>query len=359
MKEILRFELKKLINRRKTIITCIVLAVLCIGSFILIQATIGDAKGAAEKLSQYEGAMDDNPIFVEAEQKHKEIYENYVAKNKKMSASVEQQWQSLEYPMWLLNCNEIRKTRLAEIGFHADSLIVGDTIFYAFFEEFMATYCPFILGFLIVLLISPIFAQEYDQKMYGLVLSTKHGKKRIIIGKLLATIIIIILACVYTIILFGLIDFCMWGPGILDASFVLAGDNVFIYLFAPYNFRVWMYLLVQFGCLLLGSLGLGFFIFYVSSKCRNSLLTALISLTILCVPIMLFNLLGENEGLIPNVLRCSYSLIMGGRHLFSGYYPLYEASTITMPVVSFVLLCIGSILFVYGGFRNFRVFYKE
>lgn len=360
MKAIIYFELKKLISRRKAIVIGFILVILCVGSFVLIQATIGDAEGAAEKLKQYEGSVGDNPKLIEAKLKHQEIYETYVLNEKKMDATVEAEWQSVEYPMWLLNCDEIRKERLTEIGFKAESLIVGDTIFYAFFEEFIATYCPFIIGFLIVFLISPVFALEYDKRMQGLVLSTKHGKKQIVIGKLIAVIIIVMLVCLFTTMMFGILDFCVWGFGNLEASFVFTGDNVFIYLFSPYNFRVWLYLLVQLAFLVFGSLGLGFFVFYVSSKCRNSLLTALICLTVLCAPVLLFDLIDQNEGLIPNTLRCSYGLIMGSRHLFSGYYPLCEdAVFLTMPMISVGLLCISSMLFVIFGFKNFRVFYKE
>lgn len=162
MKEIIFFECKKLISLRKAVVLSIILALLCVGSFFIINA-MGDWKGAAEMLTFYSGSVENNPRIEAAKLRHQELYERYIQKGVEMDEMTWEEYNSLEYPLWLENCDKVRKSKsiFREIGFEAETLVAGNTVGYAFMEEFIANYLPLILGFVIAFLIAPVFAAEY------------------------------------------------------------------------------------------------------------------------------------------------------------------------------------------------------
>ena len=353
MKEIIFFELKKLVNVRKALVLGFVLILLCVGSFAIICA-MGDWKGAAEMLTLYSGSVEDNPRIEAAEARYQELIAEYENVDE-MDEATREEFNSLEYAMWLRRCDEVRKSNLQEIGFEAETLVIGDTVFYGFMEEFVANYLPFILGFVIALLIAPVFASEYGNRMDGLLLSAKHGKKKLILGKFIAAALVIFGVYFFVVGVFGILSFCIGGFGDMNASFVFTADNVFNYLSSPYNFRVWQYMLVMILCSLLGCMGVGCLTLFISSKCRSALSASMVSLAVVYVPILAFKSLGQSEGVVPNILRLFHGAVMGVRTLFSDYFPVSVGSvTLTMPVISITLMCVSSVLFVLLAFWGFR-----
>lgn len=354
MKEIIFYELKKLVNFRKILVLSTVLFLLCMGSFAIIYA-MGDWKGAGEMLSYYSGSLENNPRIEEAEIRYQEIIATYIDKNIEMDEATGEEFRELEYPQWLKRCDEVRKSNLAEIGFEAETLIIGDTVFYGFMEEFIANYLPFILGFVIALLIAPVFATEYANRTVGLLLSARHGKKQLILAKFIAATIVILVGYGLVLGMFAMISLCVCGPSDWNASFVFLADNVFVYLSSPYNFRVWQYMLVLLGCSFIGSIGFGCFTLFVSSRSKNVLWASMVSLAVVYVPILAFKSLGQNEGIAPNVLRLFHGAVMGVRTLFSDYLPVYIGNiTLTISTISITLLCISSVLCGIFAFRAFQ-----
>ncbi len=354
MKNIVYFELKKILNIRKVVVLSVLLILLCIGSFAIISA-MGNWKGAAEMLSFYQGSVENNPQIEAAKERYEELYEQYIAKDVEMDEATWEEYLDLEYPLWLENCDEVRKSNLQKIGFEADTLVIGDSIFYAFAEEFIANYLPLILGSVIAFLLAPVFASEYANQMDGLILSAKHGKKNLIFGKLIASGLVVLAVYGFVMGIFTILSLCMHGIGDLNASFVFAADNVFIYLSSPFNFSVGEYLWVLLGCSLLGCIGVGCMTLFISSKCRSPLSVSMLSLAFVYVPILAFKMLGENEGLVPNILRLFHGAVMGVRTLFSDYFPVQFGSlTMTMPVISITFLCISSVMFGIFAFRGFQ-----
>ena len=354
MKEIIRFELKKIVSIRKAVLLGIVLSAVCIGSFAIISA-MGNWKGAAEMLSFYRGSVENNPRIEAAKERYEELCAQYIDKGIEMDEQTNEEWLDLEYPLWLENVDEIRKANLPKFGFEAETLIIGNTVFYGFLEEFIANYVPFILGFVISFLIAPVFASEYANRMDGLLLSSRHGKRKLIFAKFIAAGLVILGVYSFVLCVFILLSLGVHGLGDLDASFVLAADNVFIYLTSPFNFLAGEYILVMFGYSILGCLGLGCLTLFISSKCKSAVSASMVSLAIAYIPVLVFKMYGRNEGIVPNFLRLFHGAVMGVRTLFSDYFPVQiGAVTMTMPVISITLLCISSILFAIFAFRGFQ-----
>ena len=354
MKELVGYELKKIANVRKIWILAIVLFLLCIGSFAIISA-MGDWQGAKEMLEYYSGSVENNPRIESAKIRYQEICEQYIDQGIEMDEVTEAEFYAMEYPLFLARCDSVRKENLAEMGFEAETLVVGDTIFYAFIEEFIANYLPFILGFVIAFLIAPVFASEYGNHMDGLLLSSKHGKRKLIFGKFIAATSTIILAYVYVVGIFSILAICFCGIGDLNASFIFTADNVFIYLSSPYNFLVWQYILILLGCSLFGCMCFGCLTLLASSRCQNAISASMLSLAFIYVPILAFKMIGQNEGLVPNILRMFHGAVIGVRTLFSDYFPVELGQvTLTMPVISIAFLAISSGVFIMAAFRGFQ-----
>lgn len=354
MKELIKYELKKIVGTRKIWILIVVLSLLCVGSFAIISA-MGNWQGAKEMLTLYSGSIENNPKIEAAKARYQEIRKQYIEAGIEMDADTEAEFNELEYPLWLARCDSVRKQNLEDMGFEAETLVVGDTIFYAFVEEFIANYLPFILGFVIAFLIAPVFAMEYGNHMDGLLLASKHGKRKLIFGKFVAAACVIIMAYVYVMGMFLILTICVTGIGDLNASFVFTADNVFIYLTSPYNFLVWQYLLVLLGCSLFGCLCFGCLTLLASSRCQNAISASMLSLALIYVPVLAFKMIGENEGVVPNILRLFHGSVIGVRTLFSGYFPVQIGqATLTMPVISIVFIGISSVLFGWAAFRSFQ-----
>ena len=334
MKEMIFFELKKLVNLRKIMVLGSVLLLLCIGSFGIILA-MGDWKGAAEMLTRYSGSVENNP----------QIEEDRKSNDARLA----------EYASWLVRCDEVRKTNLAEMGFEAETLVVGDTIFYGFMEEFIANYVPFILGFVIALLIAPVFALEYGNRTVGFLLSAKNGKRKLIFAKFISAMMVVLAVYSFVIGVFAIISLCVFGPGDGNASFIFTADYVYNYFSSPFNFTVWQYMLVMLFVSLLGCIGFGIFTLFVSAKCKSPLVASMISLMVVYVPLLAFKSLGQNEGIVPNILRLFHGAVMGVRTLFSDYFPVQVGTvTFTMPAISITLLCISSLIWGISAFCGFR-----
>lgn len=353
MREMIKYELKKVMSCQKARLVFAMLVLVIAGAFVLIYAS-WHGKEAQEKLTYYSGSLDDEKF-----QKIKEEYEtlqmNYPIQDENNSQEIIDKYMELEYPLWLMNCDLIRKENLAKIDVEADTLVVGDTMFYAFMEDFIANYAPFIFTFILALLLAPIFSGEYERKMDGLILSSKYGKSKLIGAKFMAAAIIVIAMYCFILCVYALISVVIWGVGSLDASFVFTGDYVFNYISSPYNFMVWEYMLISMGVSLLGCLGYGAFILFVSSKCKNSLVTSMISLLVAVVPFLVYKMIGMEDGTIIDAIRFTYGNIIGVRSLFSGYYPL-ELSEISLPVplLNLLVLLVSSVMFIILSYRTFR-----
>lgn len=82
-------------------------------------------------------------------------------------------------------------------------------------------------------------------------------------------------------------------------------------------------MLVMLGLSFLGCMGVGCLTLFVSSKCRSALSASMVSLALVYVPILAFKMLGQNEGIVPNILRLFHGAVMGVRTLFSNYFPVH------------------------------------
>lgn len=138
---------------------------------------------------------------------------------------------------------------------------------------------PFTIGLFILIALAPIFSAEYSRKMDSLILSSKHGKKKLIAAKIVAGLIItigiwILIETINTLIVFGI-----YGTTGAEAYW-----QNFMLDFSPFKFNQLQITLVTIATSLLGTLLLGCLMLLISVCSKNQFISLLIGGIVLLAP---------------------------------------------------------------------------
>lgn len=346
------FELRKALSVRKLIALSAAIVILCEAIFVYIQFQ-ADYEFVKEIQSKYAGPVTNSDV-AKSVARYEELLE--IDKTVGLSQRQEEEFLALETPVWLNRCDEVRKERLAEYGITPRTIVIGDTISYGFMENFISRFFPLIICFIIAFLIGPVFAAEYENRTDGLLLSTRNGKRKVIISKFLASFIVTILAHIIIIAFFMIRTIAAYGISDCDVSFIFTAGDPFTYIASPFDYTVLQYILVMCGISLLGCIGYCIFTLLISSICRHSVVSSMICMAMAYVPFLTYLILGNERGLISDILRFTYSQIIGVRTLFSTYSTVSIGSfKIQSVYVSLFLICImsaGAAVLTYRIFRR-------
>lgn len=349
------FELKKTLSVRKLIVLSATIVVLCRAIFVFIQFQ-ADYEYIKEVQNQYAGVVTDGAV-AESVARYEELLE--IDKTVGLSHQQKEEFLSLETPVWLNRCDEVRKERLAEYGITPSTIVIGDTISYGFMENFISRFFPLIICFIISFLIGPVFTTEYENKMDGLLLATKNGKRKVIISKLFASFIITILAHIVIIMVFMIQTIAAYGIGDLDASFVFTAGDPFTYITSPFDYTVLQYVIVMLAVSLLGCIGYCVFALFISSKCKHSAVSSMICMAIAFVPFLTYLTVGNEQAPITNILRFTYSQIISVRTLCSTYCTVsignFEFQSVYLSLLLLCVLSVGFTILTYRTFRSHQV----
>lgn len=151
-------------------------------------------------------------------------------------------------------------------------------------SDFVEMYMLVLMVLYVILIVglSPVFAEEYMLKTADIIRTTKRGKSSGIWMKILA-------ACVFAVLLTALVTLCLFGIYFLvygtqgsDASAVFLSLATF-YGYCPKSvggFLILMAALGVVGAFILTGITLGY-----SSACRNSFLALIMSVVVFLVPL--------------------------------------------------------------------------
>src|SRR5690625_4731817 len=142
-----------------------------------------------------------------------------------------------------------------------------------------------LIAIMILLGLSPVFAEDHSQKTIGLVLATKHGKKRLVSAKLLASITYIGVA----FILLHLTNFILqlngygglhgWGAP-MQSLVTYPAD----YSMSPFAWDVWQFYFIMLTVQFLAGVAFGVLVLCLSHLTKNILMTFFVSGSILALP---------------------------------------------------------------------------
>ena len=384
MKTILFYELSKMLGIKKALICVSVVITLCIIIFfsraIINYNLFSYLTEVKMILTQTAGTLTPEQ-YSDAEERYNEIInnnENYIETDgiRKMKSDMQYEVEVLErirYQNKLieisrdssalqnqLNNADITRNRQILVQHYLDmfsskkDLVFGYNLFYDFYDSFMRNFAPFILGFLIIFTISPLFSTEYSTKMDSLILSSKHGKRKVILSKFIAawigTTVIFVLVMGTYICLCGLVFGFSGGK----TSLALMYYNTFQYMWSPYDLTMSQFFLISLLISYFACIGLAAFVLFISSKSRNSLIVYTWGLGIYFIPLF-FYAVDNGREYFGGIIDFSYSRIMQVTPLFDKFqgYIIF-GHVVMIKEILLVLLTFATIIFSILAFHSFK-----
>lgn len=160
---------------------------------------------------------------------------------------------------------------------------ISDTIGWEQAFQENQQFATLLLGLLLVLGITPLFIQDHIHGTLPLVLSSKHGKKRIVTIKVIAVFIYILgIVSIYSA-LHIIVAYFAYGLKNGDASL----RSLILFTNTPFDWSLYQYFIIQFSTQLFGAISFGLCIMLIATICRSSLKTISIAGTLLLLPSIL------------------------------------------------------------------------
>ncbi|MCT8138390.1 hypothetical protein H1D32_11890 [Anaerobacillus sp. CMMVII] len=218
------------------------------------------------------------------------------------------------------------------------------------------------LATLIILGLTPVFADEYSKRTAHLILATKHGKRKIVTTKVMAalTYLFVVFSLLHIVnLLLQVIKFggIQGGQGPMQN---LPGGMLFNqnYGLSPYALEVWQFYAVTLTFQIFAGVALGLLVLLLSILTKNSMMTFFISGAVLAIPMMIKQV-GFEQGILKYITYFNYLEIMMVVDLFEqfkayqvlGYPILYPH----MSLAIFSVITIIVVVFIYHRFRHQQV----
>jgi len=206
------------------------------------------------------------------------------------------------------------------------------------------------LGLLMLLALPSVFTQEYQLQTDALILSSKHGKDKLIHSKIIAALLFITVAVLggWVINIGVNVAFAGW-EGWESPIQTLPKHEL-----APYSLVNWQYLLIQLATNWLGCIVFGLFVLYLSAKCRTNLTVFFIAGVVLVMPFFIRN---SSELSVPWLMK-NLPMVDAMRVINLLNRPRFvqiDELVIQLPypifVIYFLLLAVLLMMGIYQAFR--------
>lgn len=309
---LVNFELKKIFTPKKTSIT--IISILLLITLIFILEINNGVKYHEIQNSQlkYTGAVDSD-IFIIASERANQIRETPDSLN---DPSIREEFNSYGDVEFYINLNETRQNYFE----FADTLVLGDTISISLLEEFIATYLPLLMVFLISFFLSPVFSQEIYYKTDKIIKSSKYGKNILLLAKFLTTFIVTSIIYLFVVSFYFMLAISQFGMFDINASFVATVPDSFIYLNSPLDFKMGEFFIVLITLSYISSLILGLFTIFLSAKLQKSLSASMVSLMSVMIPYVILRSFKFAYNDMWCILKFNFADLISVRGLFSQFY---------------------------------------
>jgi ABC-type transport system involved in multi-copper enzyme maturation permease subunit len=384
MRSLVFFELKKIFGVRKVSV-CAVIVLVLLGVSFFGRAAANDLFEELPGIRQTLDAHGElrSEQFAEAERRYEEILNDPNSYDdsggeRVMRPEVATEFAALEPILFLRNMNAMSQREIAGlerelaspetspdrallIQKHIDmlsekgSLVRGYNLFYDYYNGFLTGLYPYLIGFLILLLIAPVFTGEYSSRMDGLTLSSKRGKRGLIGAKLLAAAVSVTAIYAFVMGLYILLCGAILGFSGGETSLATMYSDAFQYLSSPYDLTMFQFLVVSLGISYLACLGFAAFTLFVSSRSANVLTVFAVCAVVFYVP-LLASVLGGSFGVgfspIASILYGPLVKVTPLLEKFNGFVVL--GNVITLRDLSLTVLLVTSALFGFLTWYSFR-----
>jgi len=220
------------------------------------------------------------------------------------------------------------------------------------------------LAILILLGVTPVFANEYANRTAGLILATKHGKRKIVTAKIKAILTYIFVVLILLHIVNGVLQFIKfgglqgWNAPIQNLSGWLESLSMISFELSPYGFEIWQLYILTFSLQFAACLALATLVVFISIILKNSMYTIFVSGAVLGVPYILGQF-SSGKGILAYINSFNYAEFMKSSQLFEvfkaynvfGYPMLYP----NLLVAVFIVITIILMILIYKSYRNTQI----
>lgn len=220
--------------------------------------------------------------------------------------------------------------------------------------DFANTFGFVILGALILLTLAPVFSEEYAVKMDSLILSSRHGRKKVVTAKIVASLLVVFSYAVIFLIMNVTVNSVLFS---LDGSQV-ALQELSKYRYSPFNLNVSQYFFIQQATHIFGAAAFSLLILLLSVFSRSSLIPFFTGGVIYGGPV-LTSILGIEHELIQTIRNFSYGQFIMVEDMFSNFHVI---NLLGMPVlylhvmyILFLLISVATIFIIYFSFARRQV----
>ncbi|GAV15915.1 ABC transporter permease [Paenibacillus sp. NAIST15-1] len=214
------------------------------------------------------------------------------------------------------------------------------------------------MGAMLLIGLSPIYSTEYATRMDSLLLSSRHGRSKLIHAKCLAAILYTLLCVLVfqlinmgvTALLFGNLD----GATTPLNSMRRYGDTR-PFAEYPYSFTVIEYYFIQLGVQTIGCAAFAIAVTFISSLSRSSLVTMLLAGGVLGIPYLLLDVRNIRYPIIEWMVTFGYSQFIRVTHLFNSFRTVnFFGEPILYPIAALAVLLTVTAVLVWGTTLLFR-----
>ena len=221
--------------------------------------------------------------------------------------------------------------------------------------DFANTFGFVFLGALILLTLAPVFAEEFTVKMDSFILSSRHGRKKIVTAKIAASILVVFSYAIIFLIMNVTVNSMLFS---LDGSRV-ALQELFKYRLSPFNLNVSQYFFIQQATHIFGAFAFSFLVLLLSVFSRSSLIPFFTGGAIYGAPFFLTSILNIEHELIQLIRDFSYGQLIMVEELFSNFHVINVFGTpiLYMHVMYLIFLVLSSvtIFLIYYSFAKRQV----
>lgn len=212
----------------------------------------------------------------------------------------------------------------------------------------MQTVLPYTVGILLIVIISPIFSQEYSKKTDSLILSTRYGKNKVIKAKIITAFLLSILSWMVIQIINMVMIFTLFGT---------EGAKSFVQNWAqnpsPYPFTYMTSYFVVTAMSFLGLIFLTSTILFISSRSKSSVVSLVTAGVVTLFPITLSGVFGGET--VKKILMFMPTKVLIAVDHFKCFDAFYVFDKVIMlPLVTAIFAVLVSIIMVIGAYFSFR-----
>ena len=205
-----------------------------------------------------------------------------------------------------------------------------------------------ILGAVIIILLSPAFSQEYGSNMDSLILASKYGKNKVITAKMRSAFFVTSGLYLFSAILNSVLYAAIYGLSGSNCNIQVYG----MYMVSPYAITFLELYIITLCLGFIGMLFLSTITLFVSSKCKKSFISLVLSAAFLYIPAI--DLSGVS--LFADKIAKLFPINMINSSSLFGIGVLYNifGKMVTQPIIMVSVAVAFSLIFLYAAYKTFQ-----